>query len=75
MVWHFFLVETGLGQRVGEGLGPSADDVRDLEPLPTRSLDDEEQQRLANLGENPPRDVAGHTMTHCVPNARRQVAP
>jgi catalase len=37
MVWHLFLIENELGQRVGDGLGISADDVRDLEPLATSS--------------------------------------
>jgi catalase len=74
MVWHFFLVEDELGQRVGDGLGITADDVRDLPPLPRQNLNEEEQQRLANLGKNGPRDVEGHRMTHCVPNEHRAVA-
>lgn len=68
MVWHFLLCEDELGNRVGEGLGISADDVRDLPPLPKQTLNAEEQERLANLGKNGPRDVSGLTMTHCVPN-------
>ncbi len=43
------------------------------EPLRTRRLSDEEQERLANLGCDRPRDVEGHTMTHCVPNERRRM--
>jgi catalase len=74
MVWHFFLVEDELGQRVGKGVGVTADDVRDLPPLPTQTLNEEEQQRLKNLGNNGPRDVTGHTMTHCVPNEHVQRA-
>ncbi len=70
MVWHWLLCEDELGQRVGEGLGISADDVRHLEPLASQTLDEQEQQRLANLGKNGPRDVSGLTMTHCVPNER-----
>jgi len=70
MVWHFLLCEDELGQRVGDGLGISADDVRHLESLATQQLDEEEQQRLANLGKNGPRDVTSRTMTHCVPNER-----
>jgi catalase len=70
MVWHFFMCDDELGQRVGEGLGISADDVRDLPPLQSQSLDDAELERLKNLGKNGPRDVAGRTMTHCVPNER-----
>src|SRR3954452_760957 len=31
MVWHFYLVENELGQRVGDGLAITADDVRHLE--------------------------------------------
>src|SRR3954470_20820392 len=70
MLWHFFLVEDELGQRVAEGLDMSVDDVRHLQPLATQTLNEEEQQRLANLGANGPRDVSGLTMTHCVPNER-----
>ncbi|SNR23115.1 catalase [Blastococcus mobilis] len=68
MVWHFFMCDDELGQRVGEGLGITADDVRDLEPLQTQTLNDEELARAADLGKNGPRDVTGLTMTHCVPN-------
>jgi catalase len=70
MVWHFYLCEDELGQRVGDGLGISADDVRDLPPLQSQTLNDEEKQRLTNLGKNGRRDVSGLTMTHCVPNER-----
>ncbi len=70
MVWHLLLCEDELGQRVGEGVGISPDDVRHLEPLQTQTLNEEEQQRLANLGKNGPRDVSGMAMTHCVPNRR-----
>jgi catalase len=70
MVWHFFMCEDELGQRVGEGLGITADDVRDLPPLQTQTLTEEEQRRAANLGKNGPRDVSGLEMTHCVPNER-----
>ncbi len=73
MVWHFYLVEDELGRRVGDGLGITLDDVRDLPPLRTQRLSDDEQKRLANLGDNGPRDVEGHTMTHCVPNERRRM--
>jgi catalase len=68
MVWHLFMVEDELGQRVGDGLGISADDIRDLPPLPTQQLSEAEQDRLENLGKNGPRDVSGKKMTHCVPN-------
>src|SRR5215213_3772549 len=70
MVWHLFMVEDELGQRVGDGLGISADDVRGLAPLQTQTLTEDELQRAANLGKNGPRDVSGLTMTHCVPNGR-----
>lgn len=70
MVWHLFMCEDELGQRVGDGLGISADDVRHLEPLPKQQLTDEERERMANLGKNGPRNVEGLTMTHCVPNER-----
>ncbi|MCZ2818710.1 catalase [Modestobacter sp. VKM Ac-2984] len=68
MMWHLFMVEDELGQRVGEGLGISADDVRGMPPLQTQTLTEAELQRAANLGKNGPRDVSGLTMTHCVPN-------
>jgi catalase len=74
MVWHFFMCDDELGQRVGEGLGITADDVRGLEPLQTQTLSEEELQRAANLGKNGPRDVTGLTMTHTVPNERVVVA-
>jgi catalase len=74
MVWHFFMVEDELGQRVGDGLGITADDVRHLPPLQSQTLSEEEQQRLENLGKNGRRDVSGLTMTHCVPNERVVVA-
>ncbi|HEY4632131.1 MAG TPA: catalase [Blastococcus sp.] len=74
MVWHFFMCDDELGQRVGEGLGLTADDVRGLEPLQTQTLSEEELQRAANLGKNGPRDVTGLTMTHTVPNERVVVA-
>ncbi len=75
MVWHLFLCEDELGQRVGDGLGIGADDVRHLPPLQTQTLSEQEQQRLENLGKNGPRDVAGRTMTHCVPNQHVGEAP
>ncbi|SEL88026.1 catalase [Blastococcus sp. DSM 46786] len=74
MVWHFFLCEDEWGQRVGDALGITADDVRGLPPLQTQTLTEEEQQRAANLGKNGPRDVTGLVMTHCVPNERVVVA-
>ncbi|MEN3362518.1 MAG: catalase, partial [Mycobacteriales bacterium] len=74
MVWHLLLVEDELGLRVGEGLGVTADDVRQLEPLATQELSPADQQRLANLGKNGARDVTGLTMTHCVPNERVALA-
>jgi catalase len=68
MVWHLFMVEDELGQRVGEGLGITADDVRGLPPLQTQTLTEAELQRAANLGKNGPRNVGDLVMTHCVPN-------
>ncbi len=70
MVWHLLMCEDELGLRVGEGLGISPEDVRHLAPLPKQSLTEEEHRRMANLGNNGPRDVAGRVMTHCVPNER-----
>jgi catalase len=73
MVWHLLLVEDELGLRVGEGLGIRPDDVRHLQPLPKQKLTDDDRDRLANLGKNGPRNVAGLKMTHCVPNERVEV--
>ncbi|SEF62442.1 catalase [Thermomonospora echinospora] len=72
MVWHFLMAEDELGLRVGEGLGISPQDVKNLEPLASQTLNDAERERLANLGKNGRRDVSGLKMTHCVPNERAQ---
>ncbi|MHA7281921.1 catalase-related domain-containing protein [Arthrobacter sp. TMS2-4] len=68
MVWHFYLVDDELGARVGAGLGIGLDEIKDLPPLASQTLSDDELDRLQNLGNNGPRDVEGLTMTHCVPN-------
>jgi catalase len=68
MVWHFYLVDDELGARVGEGLGIGLADVKDLPPLASQTLSEDELARLKNLGSNGPRTVEGLTMTHCVPN-------
>jgi catalase len=68
MVWHLFMCEDELGQRVGDGLGVGADDVRGLEPLQSQDLTEAELGRARNLGNNGTRDVSGLQMTHCVPN-------
>ncbi|MGI8626771.1 MAG: hypothetical protein ACR2J5_09435 [Geodermatophilaceae bacterium] len=60
MVWHLFMCEDELGQRVGDGLGISADDVRGLSPLPSQTLNEQELQRLENLGKNGTRDRPHH---------------
>ncbi|MEV0022544.1 catalase [Streptomyces atroolivaceus] len=73
MVWHCLMADNDLGLRVGEGLGIGPGDVSHLPPLATQNLDDDERKRLARLGDNPPRDVTGLTMTHCVPDKRRTV--
>lgn len=73
MVWHFFMCDDELGQRVGDDLGITAADVADLGPLQSQTLNEEEHKRMANLGQNGPRDVSGLTMTHCVPNERHVV--
>lgn len=63
----------GLGLRIGEGLGVTPDDVSHLEPLASQDLTEEDRERLARLGKNPPRGVEGLTMTHCVPDERHVV--
>lgn len=59
--------------RLGDGLGIGPEDVAGLEPLASQGLTDEDRKRLADLGKNPPRDVEGLTMTHCVPDERHVV--
>jgi catalase len=73
MVWHLLMCEDELGLRVGDGLGISPDDVRDLEPLASQTLSDAELERARNLGKNGTRDVNGLEMTHCVPNEHAPV--
>ncbi|MFW2512389.1 catalase [Demequina sp. SO4-13] len=70
MLWHFYLVEDELGARVGDGLGISLEEIRDLPPLQSQTLSDAELARLGNLGQNGPREVDDLVMTHCVPNER-----
>jgi catalase len=74
MLWHLYMCEDELGARVGDGIGIGLDEVKDMAPLATQTLSDEEEQRRRNLGHNGPRDVSGHEMTHCVPNERVAVA-
>ncbi|WP_205698939.1 catalase [Conexibacter sp. SYSU D00693] len=74
MVWHLLMCDDELGLRVGEGIGIGVDDVKDLPPLQTQTLSEEEERRRQNLGSNGPRDVEGHQMTHCVPNEREVLA-
>ena len=52
MLWHLFLVHDDYGTRVGEALGMTAKDVRNLEPLAGQVLTDEDQRRLKQLGKN-----------------------
>jgi catalase len=52
MIWHLLLVHDDYGTRVGQIIGISADDVRNLPPLPKQVLTDEDKRRLQNLGNN-----------------------
>jgi catalase len=70
MVWHMYMCEDEMGRRVSETTGITLEEVKDLPPLQSQTLSQEEQERLRNLGNNGPRDVSGHQMTHCVPNER-----
>jgi catalase len=74
MLWHFYMTDDELGNRVGEGLGIALSEVKDLGPLQSQSLSEEELAWLKNLGNNGPRSVEGLTMTHCVPNEHVVVA-
>jgi catalase len=75
MVWHFLMADSDYGRRIGEGIGVTVEDVKGLEPLPTQNLSEAEEAWRQNLGDNPPRDVAGLVMTHCVPNERDSQVP
>jgi catalase len=74
MVWHLYMCEDELGRRVGDGLDISADDVRGLPPLQSQTLTEAELERARTIGHNPPREVDGNVMTHCVPNERVAIA-
>lgn len=73
MIWHCLMADNELGLRVGEGIGIAPSDVAHMPPLPGQTLTEEDRVRLGRLGDNPPRDVTGLTMTHCVPDERHVV--
>ncbi|MFF8565181.1 catalase [Streptomyces albidoflavus] len=73
MIWHCLMADNELGLRVGEGIGIAPSDVAHLPPLEGQSLTEEDRVRLGRLGDNPPRDVTGLTMTHCVPDKHHVV--
>lgn len=37
MLWHFYLVEDDFGRRVGDGLGITLEEVKDLPPLQSQT--------------------------------------
>lgn len=51
-LWQLYMVHDDYGNRVGEFIGKTADDVKHLQPLATQALNEEEQKRLENLGRN-----------------------
>ncbi|MEU2893940.1 catalase [Streptomyces albidoflavus] len=73
MIWHCLMADNELGLRVGEGIGVAPSDVAHMPPLPGQTLTEEDRVRLGRLGDNPPRDVTGLTMTHCVPDKHHVV--
>jgi catalase len=66
MLWHFYLIDDAYGDRVGQGLGMSAADVRHLEPLPGQNLTELDRQRLANLGHAGSRPLTSRAITSSV---------
>jgi len=52
MIWHFLMVHDEYGRRVGELIGITPDDVRDLGALPGQVLTDQDRRRLERLGRN-----------------------
>ena len=75
MVWHLFLIDDDLGNRVGEVLGIKAADVSGLGPLPKQTLTEEDQRRLSNLGNNAPRTLTGQRITGSVHVKRLSETP
>ncbi|CAN5636621.1 catalase [soil metagenome] len=75
MVWHLYLIDDDFGDRVGSGIGLKAADVAHLSPVPKQQLTEEDQQRLANLGNNPTRKVSGGKITGAVDVKRLADAP
>ncbi|MGW4374847.1 catalase [Streptomyces albidoflavus] len=73
MIWHCLMADNELGLRVGEGIGITPADVAHMPSLPDQTLTEEDRVRLGRLGDNPPRDVTGLTMTHCVPDKHHVV--
>ena len=70
MIWHLFMVEDELGPRVARASASPPTTSASLGPLATQTLSEEELSGRATWARNGPRDVAGLTMTHCVPNER-----
>ncbi len=52
MIWHLLLVHDDYGKRVGKAIGVTADDVKNLGPLPNQVLTQEDEARLKKLGNN-----------------------
>jgi catalase len=52
MLWHLLLIHDDYGNRVGEAIGLSASDVRNLKPLEGQLLTEDDKRRLQNLGKN-----------------------
>jgi catalase len=52
MIWHLLLVHDDYGNRVGQAIGVTAENVRSLAPLEGQVLTEEDQKRLKNLGKN-----------------------
>jgi catalase len=75
MIWHLYLMDDDFGNRVGEGIGIKAADVAHLAPLPKQQLTEEDERRLANLGNNTPRKPSGERITGSVHVMRLAEAP
>jgi catalase len=46
------MVHDDYGTRVGQSINVSVDEIRNLPPLPTQTLTEEDKRRLQNLGRN-----------------------
>jgi catalase len=52
MLWHLFMIHDDYGARVAQAINLKVDEIRNLTPLPTQVLTEEDKRRQQNLGRN-----------------------